>query len=207
MTTPADTVPKTIIKIFPETIGSFARNPAELPAPSAAPNAFTQLWKWLWLPLLVACVPAFLFGQLAAGIACLALGVILLVLALLPAKRQVEPRAELDAFFDEDGLHLPAEVVTLGDSFIPYAEMTRILTLDLPAQAGKTVVWWRQYQIHTRRPLEKPHVEINTLRSLDSVVSVLNRLKRLPTTRHIDIPPPVEAAPPAGAKSKEIRLR
>src|SRR5690606_28740499 len=50
MTTPADTVPKTIIKIFPETIGSFARNPADLPAPSAAPNAFTQLWKWLWLP-------------------------------------------------------------------------------------------------------------------------------------------------------------
>src|SRR5690606_28287616 len=96
MTTPADTVPKTIIKIFPETIGSFARNPADLPAPSAAPNAFTQLWKWLWLPLLVACVPAFLFGQLAAGIACLALGVILLVLALLPAKPQVEPRAELD---------------------------------------------------------------------------------------------------------------
>ncbi|MNJ65417.1 hypothetical protein D3C77_614290 [compost metagenome] len=70
------------------------------------------------------------------------------------------------------------------------------------------MVWWRQYQIHTRRPVENPHVEINTLRSLDSVVSVLNRLKRLPATRHIDIPAPTEMAPPAGAKSgKEMRLR
>jgi hypothetical protein len=207
MMTTADTAPKTIIKIFPETIGSFARTPAELPVPSAPPSAFRQLWKWLWLPLLLLSVPAFLLGHLEAGIACLALGVILLVLALMPAKRQIEPRTELDAFFDEDGLHLPAENISLGESFIPYTEMTRILTLDLPAQAGKTVVWWRQYQIHTRRALETPHVEINTRRSLDSVVSVLNRLKRLPSTRHIDIPPTVETAPPSGTKRKEIRLR
>lgn len=208
MTTPADTVPKTIIKIFPETIDSFSRNPADLPTPSDSPNVYKRFWKWLWFPLLLLSVPAFLLGQPEAGIACLALGVLAGVLALVPAKRRVEPRAELDAFFDEDGLHLPAEVASRVDRFIPYAEMTRILTLDLPAQAGKTVVWWRQYQIHTRRPVENPHVEINTLRSLDSVVSVLNRLKRLPATRHIDIPAPTEMAPPAGAKSgKEMRLR
>lgn len=207
MTITADTVPKTIIKIFPETIGSFARNPADLPAPSDSPNVYKRVWKWLWFPLLALSVPAYLYGQLEAGIACLVLGVIALVLAMMPAKRKAEPRKELDAYFDEDGLHLPVSEAPAGVTFIPYEEITRILTLDLPAQAGKLVVWWRQYQVHTRRSVENPHIEINTLRSLDSVVSVLNRLKRLPTTRHIDIPPPTETAPPAGTKGTEMRLR
>ena len=207
MTITADTVPKTIIKIFPETIGSFARDPAALPTPTNSSNALKQLSKWLWLPLLLLSVPAFLFGEMVAGIVCLALGVIVLVLALMPAKSNIQPRAELNAFFDEEGLHLPAEAAPAGVTFIPYADITRILTLDLPAQAGKLVVWWRQYQVHTRRPGENPHIEINTQRSLDSVISVLNRLKRLPAARHIDFPAPVEAAPPAAAKGKEIRLR
>src|SRR5690606_18894426 len=116
----------------------------------------------------------------------------------------LEPRQELDAHFDDEGLHLPAEA---GVAFIPYADITRILTLDLPSQAGKRVVWWRQYQIHTRRDLANPHIETNTLRSLAQAPPVLNRLKRLPGTRHIDIPPTVETAPPSGVKSREMRLR
>lgn len=207
MTITADTVPKTIIKIFPETIGSFARQPAELPKPSASPNTFKRVCQWLWLPVALTSIPAFLYGQLIAGIVCLALGVVTLVLALMPAKTAPQPRAELDAFFDEQGLHLPADAAPAGVTFIPYEDITRVLTLDLPSQAGKLVVWWRQYQVHTRRPIENPHIEINTLRSLDSVVSVLNRLKRLPATRHIDFPAPLEAPPPAGAKGKEMRLR
>lgn len=208
MTTTADTLPKTIIKIFPETVGGFAKAPAELPRPVDSTSLAKRLLKGLWLPLLLLSVPAFVLGQLEAGVVCLALGALVLVLALMPAKRKVEPRVELDAFFDEQGLHLPAEAAPDGVTFIPYEDITRILTLDLPAQGGKLVVWWRQYQIHTRRPLDTPHVEINTLRSLDSVQSVLTRLKRLSATRHIDIPPTIETAPPAGAKAgKEMRLR
>lgn len=207
MTISADTVPKTVIKIFPETVGSFAKAPSELPRPVDSTSPAKRVLKWLWLPLLLLSIPAFLLGQLIAGIACLATGVIVLVLALMPAKRKIEPRVELDAFFDDQGLHLPAASAQDGVTFIPYQDITRILTLDLPSQAGKLVVWWRQYQIHTRRPLDNPHVAINTLRSLDSVQSVLTRLKRLSATRHIDIPPTVETAPPSGGMSKEMRLR
>lgn len=204
MTSHADTVPKVLIKLFPETVGSFAKTPAELPRPVATTSLRQRIGKWLWLPLLIPSVPAFVLGQPVAGIVCLALGVLALMLALAPARRTLEPRQELDAHFDDEGLHLPAEA---GVAFIPYADITRILTLDLPSQAGKRVVWWRQYQIHTRRDLDNPHIELNTLRSLESVLSVLNRLKRLPGTRHIEIPPTVETAPPSGAKSKEMRLR
>lgn len=208
MTTPVNTAPKTIIRIYPETIIGYSGTPPALPAPSGGPGLLSRIWRWLWLPVLLAAIPAFLLGPLVSGIACLGLGVLLLVLALLPTRRKLEPRVELDAYFDDQGLHLPAQAAPDNERFIPYEDITRILTLDLPAQAGKLVVWWRQYQIHTRRPLANPHLQINTRRSLDTVVSVLNRLKRLPATRHIDIPPPTETAPPAGAKAaREIRLR
>ena len=121
MTTPADTVPKTIIKIFPETIDSFSRNPADLPTPSDSPNVYKRFWKWLWFPLLLLSVPAFLLGQPEAGIACLAL-VLAGVLALMPAKRRVEPRAELDAFFDRLDRFLAYATTELGATSATFAE-------------------------------------------------------------------------------------
>jgi hypothetical protein len=121
---------------------------------------------------------------------------------LFTSRSRTESWEPCEAFFDDQGLHLrmmPAGAESRAE-FIAYAEMTQIVTLDVPVVLGRAPTWRRLYRVFTNRPGAAPHVEMTTMRSLDSVVSTLNCLKRLPATQHLQIPETSEVAAPQVGK-------
>ncbi len=190
-----------LIKVFPDSIFSVddAGSVSMIERPSTTPIAHGL--RWGWLVLLLAFIASWWTdgAELTVTLFCLMLGYPLIVLVIA---NWIFPATTYEAHFDAEGLHLAighAQDQTVHASiFVPYREITELVTLDHYRNMGRYgTTWFRSYIIKTKEPYsQKPHLQINTKRSAESVYSVLNRVAQLPAAQHIRIPPMITIGDP-----------
>ncbi|MCB2254962.1 hypothetical protein KTQ74_23865 [Pseudomonas chlororaphis] len=187
---PADDVP---IKLFPEYISLWADGVelATLAIPARRPS---RVARYAWLMLVLGLLAAVALGQqvLALVLGALLVSIPLLVLGVM---RLLDPPACVDAWFDADGLHLtcgpPKNPGALYRHFLPFADITRLATLDQTIDLGRRGrVQYRTCILQARQFLgDNTSLNISNRRSLAELQAVLERLRQLPAAAHIGIPP------------------
>ena len=205
------------IKIFPDSICTVddAGKVSLFEQPPSTPTAHAL--RWGWLVVLVAFVASWAGESSGLSVGLFSVLVAYPLLAVIVANL-IFPRTTYQAHFDNQGLHLAighAQNPTADASiFVPYGEITALVLLDQYRNMGRYgTTWFRSYIFTTKQPYgEKPYLQINTKRSVESVYSVLNRVSQLPAAQHIGIPamitlgnPPL--SPHAKREERERRLR
>lgn len=183
-----------LIKVFPDSIFSVDDTGSVSMIERHSATFMTHGLKWGWLVPLLAFIASCRVdvAGLAVTLFCLLGGYPLIVLVIA---NWIFPDTTYEAYFDAEGLHLAighAQDLTAHASiFVPYQEIAEMVTLDHYRDMGRYgTTWFRSYIIKTKVPYgEKPHLQINTKRSAESVHSVLHRVAQLPAAQHIRIPP------------------
>ena len=201
-----------LIKVFPDSIftvddaggvSMIERHPATF---------MTHVLRCGWLVLLLAFIASFRVdvAGLTITLLCLLGGYPLIALGIA---NWIFPDTTYEAHFDAEGLHLAigqAQDLTAHASiFVPYREITELVTLDHYRDMGRYgTTWFRSYIIKTKVPYgEKPYLQINTKRCAESVHSVLNRVAKLPAAQHIRIPPMITIGDPPFSPARRREQR
>ena len=189
------------IKLFPDSIFTVddAGEVALLHAPPRTPAGHALRWGWL-VPLLAIIAT---WNLASPGFTALLFFLLLSYpLTAVILANWIFPATLYQAHFDDAGLHLAighAQNPTAdAQLFSPFEDITALVTLDHYRNMGRYgTSWFRSYIFQTKTAYgRKPHVQINTKRSAQSVHSVLQRLARLPAAQHIQLPPMVSIGNP-----------
>jgi hypothetical protein len=190
-----------LIKVFPESIFSVDDTGSISMIERHVATFSTHLLRWGWLVFLLALIASCRadVGGVSVTLLCLLVGYPFIALVIAD---WIFPTTTYEAYFDSEGLHLAighAQDPTAHASiFIPFREITELVTCDDYRDMGRFgTSWFRSYIIKLKEPYgEKPHLQINTKRSAESVYSVLNRVAQLPAAQHIRVPPMVSFGNP-----------
>ncbi|WP_322981927.1 hypothetical protein [Pseudomonas sp. C11] len=201
-----------LIKVFPDSIFTVddAGGVSMIERHSATFMTHVLRWGWLVLPLAFIASWRVDVAGLTVTLFCLLGGYPLIALVIA---NWIFPDTTYEAHFDAEGLHLAigqAQDLTAHASiFVPYREITELMTLDHYRDMGRYgTTWFRSYIIKTKVPYgEKPHLKINTKRSAESVYSVLNRVAQLPAAQHIRIPPMITIGDPPFSPARRREQR
>jgi len=190
-----------LIKVFPDSIFTVDDAGGVSMIERHSATFMTHVLRWGWLLILLAFIASCRVDVtgLTVTLLCLLGGYPLIALGIA---NWIFPDTTYEAHFDAEGLHLAighAQDLTAHASiFVPYREITELVTLDHYRDMGRYgTTWFRGYIIKTKVPYgEKPYLQINTKRSAESVYSVLNRVAKLPAAHHICIPPMITIGDP-----------
>jgi hypothetical protein len=190
-----------LIKVFPDSIFTVDDTGSVSMIERHSATFMTHVLRWGWLVLLLAFIASFRVdvAGLTVTLFCLLGGYPLIALGIA---NWIFPDTTYEAHFDSEGLHLAigqAQDLTAHASiFVPYRQITQLVTRDHYRDMGRYgTTWFRSYIIKTKVPYgKKPHLQINTKRSAESVYSVLSRVAQLPAAQHIHIPPMITIGDP-----------
>ncbi|HLD66306.1 MAG TPA: hypothetical protein VJA19_09690 [Pseudomonas sp.] len=212
--TAATPAPALSIQVFPDSIFMVddQGEVSMIEQPPRTPVARLLRWGWPVTGLLL--VGSFFTGPWELSVWLFGLALFYPLLALIVAN-MIFPATEYQAHFDAEGLHLAIgqgqDPTAEADLFVPYADITTLVTLDHHRDMGRNgTTWFRSYIIKTKEPYgKKPHLQINTKRSVESVYSVLKRVSLQPAARHIRMPPLITIGnpPPTAAQQQAAQAR
>lgn len=201
-----------LIKVFPDSIFTVDDAGGVSMIERHSATFMTHVLRWGWLVLLLAFIASWRVDVvgLTVTLFCLLGGYPLIALVIA---NWIFPDTTYEAHFDAEGLHLAIgqaqDLTAYASIFVPYREITELVTLDHYRDMGRYgTTWFRSYIIKTKVPYgEKPHLQINTKRSAESVYSVLNRVAQLPAAQHIRIPPMITIGDPPFSPARRREQR